>query len=145
MFWGRLLSRHKVARNYRRTHYSESRGSNLPSITEEPMKHDEFDFQCLVVSSLEHAGVPVFSVPNHLMRNGLAELRREMKAGFRKGAPDLIAGKNGKSYWLELKTPVGKQSAEQVAFSSVARLFGAEYRVVRTLDDIKDLCDGEGN
>jgi hypothetical protein len=109
------------------------------------MKHDEFDFQCLVVSSLEHAGVPVFSVPNHLMRNGLAELRREMKAGFRKGAPDLIAGKNGKSYWLELKTPTGKQSAEQVAFSSVARLFGAEYRVVRTLDDIKDLCNEEGS
>lgn len=107
------------------------------------MKHDEFDFQCLVVSSLERAGVPVFSVPNHLMRNGLAELRRETKAGFRKGAPDLIAGKDGKSYWLELKTPTGKQSAEQVAFSSVAHLFGAEYRVVRTLDDVKDLCDGE--
>lgn len=115
------------------------------SITEETMKHDEFDFQCLVVSSLERAGVPVFSVPNHLMRNGLAELRREIKAGFRKGAPDLIAGKDGKSYWLELKTPVGKQSAEQVAFSSVARLFGAEYRVVRTLDDIKDLCDEKGS
>ena len=115
------------------------------STMEAHMKHDEFDFQCLVVSSLERSGVPVFSVPNHLMRNGLAELRRETKAGFRKGAPDLIAGKDGKSYWLELKTPTGKQSAEQVAFSSVAHLFGAEYRVVRTLDDIKDLCDGEGS
>ena len=144
MFWGRLLV--DIARNYRRTHYSETEGSlGSVSIMEAPMKHDEFDFQCLVVSSLERSGVPVFSVPNHLMRNGLAELRRETKAGFRKGAPDLIAGKDGKSYWLELKTPTGKQSAEQVAFSSVAHLFGAEYRVVRTLDDIKDLCDGEGS
>lgn len=106
------------------------------------MKHNEFDFQCIVVQSLEQAGVPVFSVPNHLMRNGLAELKRETKAGFRKGAPDLIAGKNNKSYWLELKTDTGKQSIEQVAFSKIAYLFGAEYRVVRTLEDIKDLIDG---
>lgn len=144
MFWGGLLSRREHATIAERT-IPRARGSDLPSILRESMKHDEFDFQCLVVSSLERAGVPVFSVPNHLMRNGLAELRREIKAGFRKGAPDLIAGKDGKSYWLELKTPVGKQSAEQVAFSSVARLFGAEYRVVRTLDDIKDLCDEKGS
>lgn len=142
MLRGRLLSRHEHATIAERTIPRRALLPSPVSILRESMKHDEFDFQCLVVSALEHAGVPVFSVPNHLMRNGLAELRREMKAGFRKGAPDLIAGKDGKSYWLELKTPVGKQSAEQVAFSSVARLFGAEYRVVRTLDDIKDLCDG---
>lgn len=122
---------HIDARNYRRTRHN---------ITE--MKHDEFDFQCVLVKALEQAGVPVFSVPNHLMRNGLAELRRETKGGFRKGAPDLIAGKDGKSYWLELKIDKGKQSVEQIAFSKIAPMFGAEYRVVRTLEDIKDLLDG---
>lgn len=107
------------------------------------MKHDEFDFQCLVVKALGQAGVPVFSVPNHLMKNGLAELKRESRAGFRKGAPDLIAGKNGKAYWLELKTDKGRQSLEQIAFSQISNVFGAEYRVVRTLEDIKDLIEDE--
>lgn len=132
MFWGGLLSQ-------RKEHVTIAERI----ILEEPMKHDEFDFQCKVVEALEHSGVPVFSVPNHLMRNGLAEFRRETRAGFRKGAPDLIAGKNGKSYWLELKTDKGKQSVEQVAFSKIAHLFGAEYRVVRTLNDIKDLVNDE--
>ena len=103
------------------------------------MKHEEYDLQCAVVAALNAAWVPVFSVPNHLLKNGLAELRREIKAGFRKGAPDLIAGKGGKSYWLELKTDKGRQSIEQQSFAEIAPNFGAEYRVVRSLDDIKDL------
>ena len=105
----------------------------------EPMKHDEYHFQCLIVKALSGAGVPVFSVPNHLLKSGLAETKREISAGFRKGAPDLIAGKDGKSYWLELKTEKGHQSIEQQCFQEIAEEFGAEYRVVRELDDIKDL------
>lgn len=73
------------------------------------------------------------------MKNGLAETKREIAAGFRKGAPDLIAGKNGKCYWLELKTDKGRQSIEQQAFQSIAPKFGAEYRVVRNIGDISDL------
>lgn len=105
------------------------------------MKHEEYDLQCQVVAALSAAWIPVFSVPNHLLRNGVAELNREVRAGFRKGAPDLIAGKNGKSYWLELKTPKGRQTLEQQAFAEIAPNFGAEYRVVRSLDDIKDLLN----
>lgn len=103
------------------------------------MKHLEYEFQCLVVKELSKAHVPVFCVPNHLLKAGLAEAKREISAGFRKGAPDLIAGKNGKSYWLELKTDKGRQSPEQQSFQAVAETFGAEYRVVRSLSDIGDL------
>lgn len=103
------------------------------------MKHDEYDLQCEIVEALNKAWVPVFSVPNHLLKNGLAEHKREVKAGFRKGAPDLIAGKDGKSYWLELKTQKGRQSLEQQSFQEIAQNFGAEYRVVRSIEDIKDL------
>jgi hypothetical protein len=102
-------------------------------------RHDEYDFQCIVVAALSRAGIPVFSVPNHLLKNGLAELKRECSAGFRKGAPDLIAGVKGKCYWLELKTPKGRQSIEQQAFQALAPAFGAEYRVIRELGDIDDL------
>lgn len=103
------------------------------------MKHDEYLLQVDVVSALTKAGIPVFSCPNHLLKNGLAETKREYSAGFRKGAPDLIAGKGGKSYWLELKTDKGRQSIEQQAFQAIAPKFGAEYRVVRSLEDINDL------
>lgn len=103
------------------------------------MKHDEYLLQCSIVRALTNAGIPVFSVPNHLLKNGLAEAKREISAGFRKGAPDLIAGKEGKSYWLELKTERGHQSLEQQSFQEIAAEFGAEYRVVRKLEDIGDL------
>lgn len=103
------------------------------------MKHQEHDFQVKVVKYLTDNGVPCFSVPNHLLKVGLAEARREIAGGLRKGAPDLIAGKDGRSYWLELKTTVGRQSEEQKAFASLAPVFGAKYIVVRTLDDLKGI------
>ena len=105
------------------------------------MKHNEYLLQVEIVSALSKAGIPVFSVPNHLLKNGLAEMMRECNAGFRKGAPDLIAGINGKSYWLELKTDKGRQSIEQQAFQAIAPCFGAEYRVVRNIGDINDLLE----
>ena len=103
------------------------------------MKHLEHDFQCRVVKFLTDNGVPCFSVPNHLLKAGMAEARREIAGGLRKGAPDLIAGKDGRCYWLELKTTVGRQSEEQKAFQALAPVFGAQYIVVRTLDDLKGI------
>lgn len=107
------------------------------------LRHNEYILQCEIVSALSKAGIPVFSVPNHLLKTGLAEAKREQKAGFRKGAPDLIAGLNGKSYWLELKTDIGRQSIEQQAFQSISSVFGAEYRVVRKIGDINDLLSAK--
>lgn len=103
------------------------------------MKHDEHDFQVKVVKYLTDNGVPCFSVPNHLLKTGMAEAKREIAGGLRKGAPDLIVGRDGRCYWLELKTTVGRQSEEQKAFQALAPTFGATYVVVRTLDDIKDI------
>lgn len=101
------------------------------------MKHLEHEFQCKVVKYLAENGIPCFSVPNHLLHNGLAESKREIAAGLRKGAPDIIAGNSGRSYWLELKTEVGRQSIEQKAFQQLAPWFGAQYVVVRKLEDLK--------
>lgn len=105
------------------------------------MKHIEHEFQCKVVKYLTENGIPCFSVPNHLLHNGLAETKREIAAGLRKGAPDLIAGNNGRCYWLELKTEVGRQSIEQKAFQQLAPYFGAQYVVVRKMEDLKCVID----
>lgn len=103
------------------------------------VKHLEQKWQVEVVKYLTSLGIPCFSVPNHLLKTGLAESAREIAGGLRKGAPDLIAGINGKSYWLELKTDKGRQSIEQKAFQDIAYMFGAEYIVVRTKEDLECL------
>ena len=106
------------------------------------MKHDEYIFQCEVVKRLSKAGIPCFSVPNHLLKNGVAEGKREISAGLRKGAPDLIVGFNNHSLWLELKTDKGHQSPEQQAFQQIAWKFGATYVVLKSLEQLEGIING---
>ena len=109
------------------------------------MKHEEYDFQCKVVKTLSKAGIPCFSVPNHLLKNGVAEGKREISAGLRKGAPDLIAGINNKSFWFELKTPKGHQSEEQKAFQLIAGKFGATYVVLKSIEQLEKIINDARN
>lgn len=104
------------------------------------MKHSEADFQIKLVAELNRRRIPVFAVRNE-RNEGMADAIRSQKMGRVKGAPDLIAGKNGRSYWLELKTDKGRQSPEQKCFQALAPLFGAEYLVVRSMDDVKELLN----
>lgn len=104
------------------------------------MKHSEAEFQKHIVALLRKHGVPCFAVRNE-RNEGLADAMRSLKMGRVKGAPDLIAGKNGRSYWLELKTRTGRQSPEQRCFQENAPKFGAKYIVVRTEEDIKELLE----
>jgi hypothetical protein len=49
-----------------------------------------------------------------------------------RGCPDLLVGRNGRNYLLEVKSPNGKQNAEQVEFQKNWR---GQYQVA-TLDNI---------
>lgn len=109
------------------------------------IRHQEYEFQCKVVKALSKSGIPCFSVPNHLLKNGVAEGKREISAGLRKGAPDLIAGINGKSYWFELKTPRGVQSEEQKAFQAIAKKFGATYIVLKSISQLEGVINDANN
>lgn len=104
------------------------------------MKHLEADFQMRLVAELRRRQIPVFAVRNE-RNEGMADAVRSQKMGRAKGAPDLIAGKNGQTYWLELKTDKGRQSPEQRCFQLLAPVFGAKYLVVRTMNDIKELLN----
>lgn len=106
------------------------------------MKHKEADLQKELVALLREHGVPVFAIRNE-RNEGMADAIRSQKMGRTKGAPDLIAGKDGTSYWLELKTDKGRQSKEQQCFQQLAPIFGAKYLIVRTKEDIKELLDGK--
>lgn len=108
------------------------------------MKHKEADLQIELVALFRKLGIPVFAVRNE-RNEGLSDANRSNKMGRTKGAPDLIAGLNGKSYWLELKTDKGKQSPEQKCFQLLAPKFGAKYLVVRSIDDVKEIIDEKRN
>lgn len=105
------------------------------------MKHDEADLQVEIVKLLRDNFVPVFAVRNE-RNEGMADAVRSEKMGRAKGAPDLIAGKDGKCWWLELKTKTGKQSLEQKCFEALAPMFGAKYLIVRSIEDIKEILNG---
>jgi hypothetical protein len=57
-----------------------------------------------------------------------------------KGVPDILAvGKNGRLIGIEVKSKVGKLSADQFFFADRLANRGGEYHVVRSLADIQEL------
>ena len=63
------------------------------------------------------------------------------KMGWVKGCSDLEYNYDGKTYFIELKTPKGKQSKEQKDFQSTLEKQGFEYHLIRDLDSFINLID----
>lgn len=83
----------------------------------------------------------VHSVPNDGKRTrAFAGVLKAM--GFVSGAADLCVVWGGRIHYLEFKAPkrkgkaAGVQTDNQIEFESLARAAGAEYAVVRSLDDV---------
>jgi len=56
--------------------------------------------------------------------------------GAYKGIPDIIAIKNGRTLFCEVKRPGGKQSDHQILFQSNIWEKGGHYILVKCLDDL---------
>ena len=56
--------------------------------------------------------------------------------GAKKGIPDIIAIKNNRVLFLEIKKPGGKQSEYQKQFQADIEGHGGEYYTVKSLDDL---------
>ena len=56
--------------------------------------------------------------------------------GAYKGIPDIIAIKQGRVLFLEIKRPGGKQSEHQWQFQIFIEGHGGEYYIVKSLDDL---------
>lgn len=81
----------------------------------------------------------IFAVPNGGTRN-----KREamlLKAtGVVAGVSDLICiMPNGKIVFVEVKTGTGVQSEKQKWFQKLVNVLGFEYKIVRSLDEFKEL------
>jgi hypothetical protein len=68
---------------------------------------------------------------------------RWFDTGLPKGFSDLFAIKNGKIYFLEVKTETGKPTAEQLNFLAVMRdRYGCITGIVRSVEEAIKLVDG---
>lgn len=67
---------------------------------------------------------------------------RSLAKGTKKGFPDILILKDGKCIGLEVKTNVGKQSKEQKEMEKLMKEHGADYYVVRSLDEVIEIIGG---
>lgn len=67
---------------------------------------------------------------------------RFISTGVPKGYPDLTAIKDGKVYFIEVKTPTGKPSKHQLHFLKVAReRYGCVAGICRSVQDALELVE----
>ena len=63
-----------------------------------------------------------------------------MKHGLLAGAPDLlIITPDGRTNFLEVKAPDGRQSDAQKAFQARCAIVGVHYRVVRSISEAEEV------
>ena len=103
----------------------------------------EHDIQNAVRLKLSELGYAVFRI--NTGRFKLAD-GRWFDVGVPKGFSDLIAVKNGRIYFLEVKTAAGKASPEQLNFITVMRdRYGCAAGIVRSVDDAVKLVEENKN
>ena len=93
----------------------------------------EHDIQNNIRIKLSELGYCVFRVNVGRFKT---EDGRWFDTGLPKGFSDLMAVKDGKVYFLEVKTPTDKASNEQLNFLAVMRdRYGCVTAIVRSVDD----------
>lgn len=126
------------------------RAMGEPNIVIPPPKkkhgNEESAMQCALIKwwavACKAYGIPerlLFSIPNGGRRDPLAMvfLKRE---GLRPGVCDLflaMPGHNAAGLFVEMKTPSGKVSTEQVLFMMDVRKFGYRAYVCRSFDEAR--------
>jgi hypothetical protein len=61
--------------------------------------------------------------------------------GLLKGASDLIMVVEKNVFWIEMKTPTGRQSPEQKAFELSVNNLGFDYLLFRSLEEFQEWCE----
>lgn len=93
----------------------------------------EHDIQNAVRIRLSELGYAVFRINSGKVRMSDG---RWFDTGVPKGFSDLIAVKDGKIYFIEVKTETGKASKEQLNFLAVMRdKYGCAADIARSVED----------
>lgn len=100
----------------------------------------EHDVQNLIRLKLSELGYAVFRINSGKVR--MAD-GRWFDTGVPKGFSDLIACKDGKIYFLEVKTETGRASTEQLNFLATMRdRYGCVAGIVRSPEEAIRLVTG---
>lgn len=86
------------------------------------------------------------AIRDYLRWTGWYVIRHHQTLGSHKGLSDLQAVKNGRTLYIEVKTPQGRLSKHQEAFRDAILAAGGEYIVARCLEDVLEVIgakDGE--
>lgn len=81
------------------------------------------------------------SISDALRRAGWDVTYHLQGVGCRKGFPDLTAMKDGRTVYIEVKTPTGKQSDYQKEFERICNAHGCTYILARSVSDIEGLLN----
>lgn len=79
------------------------------------------------------------AIKDYLQYTGWFVFKIQQGALSYKGIADLCAVKNGRTLWIEVKKPKGKQSEYQVQFQADIEEHGGEYMIARSVDDVMTL------
>ena len=110
----------------------------------------EHDIQKGVVRLLRMAGAVVIGadvmdglkfVASYTDQRRFAFIKHHKEMGWTKGQPDLIFIRDGRVFFVEMKTGTGRQSPEQKEFQRQIEAAGQEYLVWRSLQDAVDFCE----
>lgn len=97
----------------------------------------EHDIQNSIRLKLSELGFCVFRINTGKVQT---KDRRWFDSGVPKGFSDLIAVKDGKIYFIEVKTETGKPSKEQNKFLAVMRdQYGCVAGICRSVEDALEL------
>ena len=83
------------------------------------------------------------AIRDDLSWKGWYVIRIQQGMGAHNGLSDLIAIKNGRVVFIEVKTPRGKQSEYQIKFEEEITKRGAEYIVMRSAQDVAKIETSE--
>ena len=109
----------------------------------------EANIQSDIVKFLRHGGTMCHSVPNEgAGENGAIRTARLITTGLFPGVGDLVVWwrRNGQTVigYLEVKTATGRQSDRQRHFQDLCESHGIPYRVVRSVEDVREYMEKEG-
>lgn len=80
------------------------------------------------------------AIREYLRWHGWFVIRHQQTLGSHKGLSDLTAIKNGRTVYIEVKTPRGSQSEDQIQFQFDIESHGGTYVLARSVEDVKFLC-----
>lgn len=81
------------------------------------------------------------NITDALRRSGWAVFYIFQGLGSYKGISDLIALKDGKTIFIEVKTPTGRQSEHQKKFEKICIEHGCRYILARSVNDVAELLN----